>query len=273
MTTAETGTWHHGLVARWWAEFNVAEPGELGFYRSAIRRFGEPALDLACGTGRLLRPLLAEGVEVEGADISADMLALCEEHARRDGLQPVLHRHAMHELDLPKRYRTIYICDSFGIGGSRPNDLETLRRVRRHLAPGGTLVFNMYLPFDGHDAESWGRWLPDGRASIPRPWPEAGERRTTTDGDEIELISRLADLDPLLQRHTLEMRARLWHDGKVVADEEHLLLENLYFLPEILLMLDVAGFGHVEVEAGYTGREATRDDSMLAVIARPGAAP
>jgi len=59
----EFGTWHHGLIARWWAEFNVATPEELAYFKAAVRRFGEPALDLACGTGRILFPFLAEGFE------------------------------------------------------------------------------------------------------------------------------------------------------------------------------------------------------------------
>ena len=53
----DSGTWHHGLIARWWAEFNKAEPQELEYYRSAIREFGEPVIVLGCGTGRFLVPL------------------------------------------------------------------------------------------------------------------------------------------------------------------------------------------------------------------------
>jgi hypothetical protein len=36
----ESGTWHHGLIARWWAEFNVADSAELAYYGRAIRRYG-----------------------------------------------------------------------------------------------------------------------------------------------------------------------------------------------------------------------------------------
>ncbi len=49
-------TWHYGLIARWWAEFNAPDPTELAFYRGVIERDGQPALDLGCGAGRLLLP-------------------------------------------------------------------------------------------------------------------------------------------------------------------------------------------------------------------------
>ena len=43
---------------------------------------------------------------------------------------------------------------------------------------------------------------------------------------------------------------------------------SLYFVQEIWLMLDEAGFRDVAVEAGYTGRPATADDGMVAIVAR-----
>ena len=105
-------------MARWWAEFTVAQADELAYYRGAIERFGQPALDLACGTGRLLLPLQAEGLDVDGADVSSDMLAQAARLAEERGVKPALYAQAMHELDLPRRYRTIFICDSFGLGAS-----------------------------------------------------------------------------------------------------------------------------------------------------------
>ena len=35
---AAVTTWHHGLMARWWAEFVEPEPDELAYYRAAIER-------------------------------------------------------------------------------------------------------------------------------------------------------------------------------------------------------------------------------------------
>jgi SAM-dependent methyltransferase len=259
-------TWHYGLVARWWAEFNAPDPDELAFYRTIVENGGQPALDLACGAGRLLLPLLSAGLDVDGCDISPDMLANCQEGAARQGLSPRLYQQAMHELDLPRSYRTIYICDSFGLGGRRDQDATALRRCYDHLVPGGTLVFSHYLPND--DPERWSYWLPERRQRLPEAWREEGSRKRTASGDEIELRARLVDLDPMEQRQTLEMRAGLWRENTLVAQEDRLLVENLYFRHEILLMLAQAGFVDVSVRAGYSSRQLAADDTMLVFIAR-----
>ena len=89
-------TWHYGLVAKWWAEFN--EDGrEIGYFQKYVER-GQPALDVACGTGRLLIPYLRAGLDVDGCDVSPDMIALCREKAEREGLSPTLFVQPMHEL-------------------------------------------------------------------------------------------------------------------------------------------------------------------------------
>ena len=36
LMTDQPQTWHYGLVARWWAEFNEAEDDELAFYAGMI---------------------------------------------------------------------------------------------------------------------------------------------------------------------------------------------------------------------------------------------
>ena len=45
-----SGTWHYGLIARWWAEVNRPEVAEIAYLRAAIARFGEPALDLVAAS-------------------------------------------------------------------------------------------------------------------------------------------------------------------------------------------------------------------------------
>jgi len=261
-------TWHFGLVARWWSEFNLAEPEEIAYLRDAIRRFGQPALDLGCGTGRLLLPLLDEGFVVDGADLSPDMLSRAAEKASKHGFAPALYSQAMHELDLPRRYRTIFSCGSFGIGATRFQDRLALRRIFEHLEPAGAFIFSHELPYSQEDAARWARWLPAHHGVYPQDWPVDGMRRRTADGDELELLSRLADFDPLMQYHVLEMRARLWRADVLVAQEEYRLRMNLYFAQELVLMLENAGFQDVAIEGEYTGIAATPADTTVVFVAR-----
>jgi hypothetical protein len=194
------------------------------------------------------------------------MLALCRERAERDGLSPNLYAQAMHELDLPRRYRTIIVCGGFGLGGSRGQDLEALRRLHDHLEPGGVLVLDNEVPYSytGH----WRYWLKEERGALPRPWPPPGERRRAADGTEYELRSRLVDLDPLSQTVTLEMLGEMWRDGVRLAEERHVLELTVYFTNEVVLMLERTGFVDVAVRAGYADREPTGEDDFVVFIAR-----
>ena len=258
-------TWHYGVVARWWAEFNVGGP-EIAYFQDVIEQNGQPALDVACGTGRLLVPFLRAGLDVDGCDISPDMLALCRDAAAREGLTPNLYAQAIHELDLPRRYRTIVVCGGFGLGTTREQDLEGLERLHAHLEPGGLLALDNEVPYA--DSRLWARWVKGEHEPLPRPWPPPGERRLGSDGAEYELRSRLVSFDPLEQRVSMEMLAEMWRDGELVETGTHVLNMTLYFKNELLLMLEAAGFSDADVRAGYTGAKPTGEDDFLVFLAR-----
>jgi SAM-dependent methyltransferase len=265
MTDSSPRTWHYGLVARWWAEFNLDGP-EIEYFRRFVEA-GQPALDVACGTGRLLVPYLRAGLDVDGCDISPDMLALCRERAEREGLEPPnLYAQAVHELDLPRRYRTIVFCGGFGLGGHREHDLEGLSRLYRQLEPGGTLVLDNEVPYA--DPHLWPYWLVERRQELPRPWRAGGDRRVGSDGAEYELRSRVVDLDPLTQRVLREMNASMWRDGELQAEEEHVLALTMYFTNELLVLLERAGFSDIDLRAGYTDEAPTSDDEFVVFVAR-----
>jgi SAM-dependent methyltransferase len=269
MTTQKASTWHYGVTARWWAQFNTSGP-EIDYFRPFVEA-GQPALDVACGTGRLLLPYLRDGLDVDGCDISPDMLEHCREAAVREGLEPNLYAQAMHELDLPRRYRTIYVCGGFGLGSTWEQDVEGLRRLHDHLEPGGLLVLDNEVPYA--DGGQWQYWLKEQRQALPRPRRPPGERRLGPDGAEYELRSRLLDFDPLDQSGAMEMQAFMWRDGELVAEETYLLTMRLYFRNELVLMLENAGFGEIEVRGDHNDAEPTGDDDFLVFLARRPAQP
>ena len=222
-------------------------------------------VDLGCGTGRFLVPLSAGDVDIDGVDISADMIA-----AARAQLPTSRKAHlavqGLHELRLDRTYRTAYMCGVFGIGGSREHDLEALRRVYQHLEPGGALLIVHQLPYEAEDG--WADWLPRNHNGYSEPWPNKDNSRRAEDGDEIELLTRVVAFDPLDQQLVMGMRARLWRDGSVVKEESYELRSCLYFAQEIVLMLAGAGFRDVVIEGNYTGQPATSDDANVIFVAR-----
>ncbi|HSO01926.1 MAG TPA: methyltransferase domain-containing protein [Gaiellaceae bacterium] len=244
-------TWHYGLVARWWAEFNREGP-EVEYFRPFVAA-GQPALDAGCGTGRLLLPWLRDGLDVDGCDVSPDMLAECRRLAAAEGLEPTLYAQALHELALPRRYRSIVCCGTFGLGSTRAQDEEALRRLYDHLEPGGLLVLDI-------DANG------DVLAAEPHPGqlePPA-ERLRAADGSEYSLRGRVIAVDRAERRVTRAIQAWQWRDGELVAEEEHLLTEAVYAPDELARMLERAGFGGVEARSG----DSAWGYEMVAFLAR-----
>ena len=185
--------------------------------------------------------------------------------ARAAGFDPTLLVQPLHALDPPRRYRTIIACGVFGIGSTRAQDEEGLRRLHAALEPGGTLLLDKEVPYA--DPRRWRYWTAADRA-LPEPWPETAEPRRISDGSEILLRTRAIDVDPLDQAITFEVWAQRLRDGEVVEEESHTLTERMYFRDELLLALDRAGFGEIEVRGGYEDEEPTADHDFLVFIAR-----
>lgn len=256
-------TWHYGLIAEWWAEFNTDGP-EIDYFGQLVER-GQPALDAGCGTGRLLLPWLRAGLDVDGCDVSADMIDLCRARTEREGFGPTLFVQALHELDPPRRYRTIVVCGVFGLGTTRLQDQAALCRLHDALEPGGTLLLDNEVPYN--NPSQWRKWTKEERDGLPRPWPERGTCKRTADGTEYELRSRTTAMDPLDQTISMEIRAEKRREGVLVAADEHEISMRSYFRDELLLMLDRAGFVDVVVHGDYTDAEPKADDAFLVYIA------
>ena len=260
-------TWHYGIVATWWDEFHQGGP-EIPYVRRFIDAHGQPALDVGCGTGRVLLPLLRDGLDVDGADVSADMLGLCAARAGQAGLQPRLYRQALHELEIPRRYRSIYLCGVFGISDNREQDWEGLRRLHRQLAPQGALLIDHHEPW--RSSQLWKYWVPEERESLPEPphGPCDREPRPISDGSALRLRGRVLAFDPEGPSMTHELLAERFVDGRLERSEVGVLHENLYTRNELVLMLERVGFCVVDVQCDHSASSPTPDGTVHSFIAR-----
>lgn len=258
--SARATTWHHGLIARWWSNFNLDGP-EIAFFGSYVAS-GQPALDVGCGSGRLLVPWVADGLDVDGVDASADMIEACRVAARAAGCEPMLYVQPTNQLDLARRYRTIISCGAFGLGGSRDDDTEGLRRLRTHLLPGGVLALDYEV--GEFDDDRWRRWQPQPADETP---PPRQDRRLGADGFHYALRHRLTAVDVAERSVTREMKAWQWQRDELVAHETHSLLANVYSSNEIVTLLATVGFTDVHVLGGYHGGPPTELDTYHVFVA------
>ena len=110
-----------------------------------------PILDLGCGTGRLLVPLLRDQRTVVGVDLSAAMLARARARLRRLGAQ-----RARHALLLQADLRHLPLRGPFRLAVAAFHTVQHLvddrelvqvfRGVRRVLAPDGWFAFDVFVP-------------------------------------------------------------------------------------------------------------------------------
>lgn len=260
----ELHIWHYGLAARSWVV--ETELGRNGaFFQQIVERSGDPALDVGCGGGRLLVPLLQSGLDVDGSDYSGDMLAVCREALETAGLEAALYQQAMHELDLPRRYRTIYACGMVGLGGRKDLTRRGFARIREHLRPDGVFLFDYEVPWN--EPGYWSGWLPENRRDLPLDWFPPN-RVVMPNGDELEDAVQIISQDPLEGVAVRAIRHRLYRDGALVQEDVHSLAMELYTKDELVLMLETAGFATVEIHGDYTDDPATGDHENLVFVAR-----
>jgi SAM-dependent methyltransferase len=149
---------------------------EADWYVGFAGQTGGPVLELACGTGRLLVRLAQAGYEVDGIDLSGEMLSLAGR--RRDGL-PVevrsrigLIQTDMARFAIDRRYGMVLIADnSFRELSDRKQQLSCLKCVGDHLRTDGKLLvterrFDVSKLVDGGISYPW---------TTPVRHPETGE--------------------------------------------------------------------------------------------------
>lgn len=106
---------YDGFIADYYDESPMVRgrTRDVSFYRDAVHEFGDPVLELGCGTGRIALALAAAGHRVTGLDISERMLERCNQ--KRAGL-PREARERVHlvqgdmtRFDLGEKFRVVII--------------------------------------------------------------------------------------------------------------------------------------------------------------------
>ena len=249
----QASQFYTGLVAEMY-DLLVSYQAPVSFFADLIRNGGEPALELGCGTGHPLLPLLAQGLRVEGLDSSRDMLTRCEAKASAQGLHVTLHQQEMQNLALPTRYRTIFFAGaSFMLLPDLHDAERTLHRIYHHLEPGGRAVIPLYVPPLSPEAES-----------ADDQW-RSREKVREEDGATLRFSERFHyDRDHRFRVATL--RYEVLHTSQVTESEERPWVLRWYLQEEFRQLLLKAGFASA-MAMRENGKPAKESDPAFVFIA------
>jgi SAM-dependent methyltransferase len=235
---------------------------DVDFYVSAAKEFGEPVLELGCGSGRVTLAIARAGFRITGLDLSPKMLAQAEDKLAKapDEVRSrvTLVQGNMTNFDLDKRFPLVIIpFRPFQHLLEVERQLDCLAQARKHLQPNGRLI----LDFFQTDA----RRMHD---------PQFLEERQAAeylmpDGRKVRLSERVTAFHRADQVNDVEMIYRVTHaDGR----EERLVMAfpfRYFFRYEVEHLLARCGF-QVDETFGDFDRSALQDRSPeMIFVAKP----
>jgi SAM-dependent methyltransferase len=214
---------------------------DVAFYVNAVKKYGDPVLELGCGTGRITMAIAEAGYRIVGLDISEKMLERAGEKraARRREARERVHlvQGDMTDFDLGEKFRLIVIpFRPFQHLLEIEQQIGCLDCAKKHLAANGRLI----LDFFQTDAE---------RIHDPKFLNESLlAEYDLPGGRHVAMSERVAAFHRGQQRNDVEMIFRVTHsDGK----QERLVMAwtlRYFFRYEVEHLLARCGF---RLEAVY----------------------
>ncbi len=210
-------------------------------YARFISRWGEPALELGSGDGDPLLTLRADGLDVQGLDSSADMLAKLQRTAAERGLEVTVHHSTIEQMDLGATFQSIFLAGpTFNLIVDDTTTREALTRIRDHLDPAGAALIPLFIPDPVPEhhlgrvrehIDDLGRTLRVSATSSDRD--EAGRLQTTVlryeviEGDDHQIVERpwvlhwhtQSGFRDLVADAGMDVEAVLASDGSPAADD------------------------------------------------------
>ena len=255
MTPANTTTTNrYGAIASEIYDLDK-QPGKLrdtAFYLQRLADIDGEILEPACGSGRMMIPLLEAGHTVTGFDLSADMLARCAASCAARGFSPELSQAGFDSFEYGRRFAAAILpAGSFTLVGNADEARGVLDRIRRHLAPGGLFLLDMMpLSYLANRADDRRRW-------------------TAGNGDLLTLEGIVTRVDWTAQTIERTYRYERWRDNRLLATELDPMIQRLWGLHELTLALEAVGFTVDAVHADYRpGAPPGPESRMLTFEAR-----
>jgi len=201
------------------------------------------ALELACGTLRVLLPVAESGVRVTGIDESPHMLEIARhklDAAPRDVRERVTCLQGdMKAFDLGRKFGLVYIpFNTLGLLYTIRDQLAMLDCVKRHLMPEGAFAFEVFMP----DVERMTR-------TVQHHW-FLEQDETFEDGTRLQR-DRSVETDTRRQILSVTWRTKIYEHGRLEWERVTNLDLSYFFPRELEHLLARAGYEIVNYWGSY----------------------
>ena len=173
----------YALLARYYDLENAGFTEDLDFWLELAEEFGDPILELGCGTGRVLLNLARRGHAITGLDNEPEMLARLEAKLKPASAQhiaaaPTLVRASMSDFRLEtssggrlRQFRLALLPYNTFMHLLTPEEQgAALGCIRLHLLPGAALALDLPNPAEAYAAQEQGltleRTFQDGERTV-----------------------------------------------------------------------------------------------------------
>lgn len=196
-------------------------------------------VDLACGTGAMTSRLAADGYDMIGIDLSAEMLEAAREKCPHNVL---LLQQDMSTLDLYGTARAfVCVCDGMNYLTETEKLRQTLERVHLFLDPEGVFIFDMKTAYFYEHC--------------------LGDQTITDNRDEVSLIWENAyDKETMCNEYLLTIFALVDETKQLFERTEEYHVQRAYPVDTMLELLQQCGF-QAEVYAACT-KDAPTDETQ-----------
>ena len=223
---------------------------DIEFWQQFAQNYGEPILEIGCGSGRVTLPLVQSGFQITALDFSEKMLAILRQKAKNSSNLELVQAD-MRNFNLEKRFASAFIS-YFSLQQllSVSDMLACLQTIHKHLKNGAKLGLDiMPCVCEGPDKME---------LSPLYSAPFQGKTVTMYSSYQIDRLHQI--------KHWQDKYYEVSETGRTVLENKVSLKECPPDLMELLL--EKAGFRLVEKYGGFQQQEITTDSQNILYIAQ-----
>ncbi|HCM89485.1 MULTISPECIES: class I SAM-dependent methyltransferase [Vagococcus] len=211
--------------------------GDIEYYYEQLKGVKGLILEAGVGTGRMLIPFIQDGLQVEGVDLSAEMLKQCRVNMEKANIVGNIYKGDLTKLNLEKKYESIIMPTGSFCLLPRGIIKDVLKSLKNHLTSNGKLILDIELP----------SWFTPGEVLISN-FP-------LSNNEGILFTSTAKEMDWHEQKVSYIHRYELIEDGIVKDTEISDFCLYWYGIREFEALLTTVGFTNISYTIGYGKNE------------------